>query len=137
MDTGRFRADGEECESRSEWFMRSTLQAGQVGPSETVGSIGTQVPALPEPVRFRQPGNGLHLAMDPRIPPDKQAFEFVVQGVRSTDSVHWRLDGDTLAWTTGARHRWQLVRGSHHLSATIWREKTKLAELGPVGFVVK
>jgi penicillin-binding protein 1C len=77
----------------------------------------TAVAALPikTPIRLRRPTHGLHLAYDPRIPAEAQAFEFHIQGVSETDQVSWKINGESV----------------------ISQGDRKIAELNQIRFLVK
>lgn len=114
----------EGCASQSEWFDPA------FPPAEP--SVSTESP----PIRLRRPTQGLHLAYDPRIPADKQAFEFAVQGTLAGDEIRWMINGETLV-THSPQHLWYVTRGKHKVSVEVWREGKKTAVDGPVTFLVK
>lgn len=111
--------------SREEWFM--------IPP--TPPSAAT--PQAPSTIRLRQPTDGLHLAIDPRLPREKQGFEFLLQGVDDDDRVEWSVDGRRIAIATGARYFWPLRRGEHSVSAVIRRDGRLIRHTESVDFQVK
>ena len=141
-DTGSAPDPGAGCARRDEYFLPGTGPSevatpnavGRLGRATTAGSA---VAAEPEIVRLRQPTPGLHLALDPRLPVEAQAFEFVLQGVAEADVVEWRIDGGSSQTRSGARYLWPLERGAHHVSAAVRRDGELLAEISEVEFLVK
>lgn len=115
----------QDCVMREEWFVPSTEPA--------VPYVATPVY---ETIAFLQPTPGLMLAMDPRLPPEHQAFELRLRGTEPGDRVDWTIDGDTYR-TTGGSLRWDLAKGTHRVQADVWRGSTRIARLDPFGFTVK
>jgi penicillin-binding protein 1C len=114
-----------ECLRRDEWFMPDSKEHAR------------EPAAAPRPsIRFRQPTQGLQLALDPRLPAAAQAFEFVVHGAATTDRVLWTIDGRDES-AVGATYRWLVARGEHRVSATVRREDAVVAALPEVTFSVK
>lgn len=97
-------ADGR-CDSRQEWFVPGKLPRPNV--------------AAADPVRIARPTGGLQLAMDPRIPDDREAFEFRLNLEEGIIGVDWYLDGRMAGHSDGPRHLWPLQRGEHRLQARI------------------
>ncbi|MCP4045563.1 MAG: penicillin-binding protein 1C [Gammaproteobacteria bacterium] len=98
-------SDGR-CAGREEWFLPGQLPAKYI---ETTG-----------PLRIRRPGNGLQLAMDPRIPNTREAFEFQLTHDEDILGVDWILNGHLIASTPSSNYLWPLQRGKHSLQARIW-----------------
>jgi len=85
---------------------------------------------------FLKPVNGLEMAMDPRIPDQDEAFEFVVLGADASELVEWSLDGKSLGTTRGGSYLWQVRAGIHLLSAIIHKtDGSKICDT--VRFLVK
>lgn len=105
IDTG-LPADAG-CEARDEWF----------APWMTPGAF----PDGDSRVRIRKPGPGLRLAMDPRIPDDNEAFEFLVQAPVTVTRVQWQVNGRPAGESAGSRFVWPLQRGEHRLRARVWQ----------------
>lgn len=120
--------DAQSCQPYSEWFVPGT--APEIVKSGTV--IMAQVN-----LKWVQPTPGLQLAMDPRIPDDHEAFEFVIEGVNETDQVEWMLNGKRIAKTRGGRYLWPVQRGTHQLSAEILNDDSSPVTLSKVRFTVK
>ena len=114
-----------DCVTREEWFVPGTEPA---------------VPAVSAPayeaIAFRQPTPGLLLAMDPRLPPEHQAFELRLDGAEPGDRVDWTIDGDPYR-TLGGSLLWSLARGTHEVGAEVWRGSQRIAALDSFGFTVK
>ncbi|MGR9072049.1 MAG: transglycosylase domain-containing protein [Gammaproteobacteria bacterium] len=89
------------------------------------------------PVRIRQPAPGLHLAVDPRLPMEQQAFEFIVQGAGSLDAVEWFVDRRSVAETQGGSYLWRLRRGRHSAYAVVTRGGDAPLRTETVDFRVK
>ncbi len=114
-----------DCVAREEWFVPGTEPAAPV----------VATPAY-EAIAFRQPTPGLLLAMDPRLPPEYQAFELRLDGAEAGDRVDWTIDGDPYR-TLGGSLLWRLTRGTHRVSAEVWRGSQRIAALNPFSFTVK
>ena len=126
-DTGQAAESDRSCLVRMEYFRPGNL------PNRRQGSE----PERGVEIRLAQPTPELHLAYDPRIPDSHQAFEFVLQGVRETDQVEWRVDGAEAVRASGARYLWPVTRGNHFVSASIWREGKQIAKIDRTPFLVK
>ncbi|MDE0371522.1 MAG: transglycosylase domain-containing protein [Rhodospirillales bacterium] len=114
-----------DCVIREEWFVPGTEPA-----------VPYVAPLATEAIAFLQPTPGLLLAVDPRLPPEHQAFEFRLGGTEPGDRVDWKIDGDPYR-TLGGRLLWSLTRGTHQVSAEVWRSSGRIAVLDPLGFTVK
>lgn len=110
---------------RSEYFMR-----GSAAPTPSPAVSRARIALL-------QPTAGLHLAIDPRVPREKQAFEFVLSGVEPSMQVEWLLDGALVARSAGGRHLWQITRGAHTLEAVVWLEQELVGRSERVEFLVR
>jgi penicillin-binding protein 1C len=124
-DTG-LAANGD-CSSRDEWFRQ--------------GKVPTRVqpPAYQSPgPSLRRPSDGLMLAMDPRIPDDLEAFEFMLEGLEEAHRIDWYVDGRLVQTGTNDTYLWQLKRGAHVAWARVWRQAEGPGELAPaVNFIVR
>ena len=123
-ESGALQREDETCSRYTEWFL----------PGTEPGTVLRLIP--PEPLRWRQPTNGLQLAADPRIPDDLEVFPFEIQGVAADAQVEWTLDGATLAQTTGGSYAWPVQPGTHRLHARIHTGET-MVEVPEIEFVVK
>ncbi|MBN1277186.1 MAG: transglycosylase domain-containing protein [Deltaproteobacteria bacterium] len=116
---------GGPCLKKTEWFIPGTENALEE-PEETRETIG-----------LRQPNNGLELALDPRIPAEEQAFEFLIEGVSNKDRVEWVVNGAAVAITSGGKYCWPLKKGRHRVKAASWRDGHKMPDTAEVVFFVK
>lgn len=124
-DTG-LKSDGH-CASLSEWFVPGT------GPE-----TNTPPPDRVKPVYLRQPGPGMELAMDPRIPDDREAFVFKLANLSDGTPVDWYVDGRLVGSTSTGEYLWELQPGKHWVKARLWPSDAKrFRETGKVRFVVK
>lgn len=121
VDTNQLKSDMQTCKSFTEWF-RSGTKPQQIKP------------ALP--IRLRRPAHGLHIAYDPRLPADSQAFEFYIQGISDAETVKWNVNGKEII-TKGGKYSWPLQKGAHLVLATVWRGKKQIAEIDKTVFFVK
>jgi penicillin-binding protein 1C len=71
------------------------------------------------PLNLVRPSEGLQIAYDPRIPRDKQAFEFVADGVPSGQTVQWLLNGQEIGQSGDGHFLWPVERGSYTLEAQV------------------
>ncbi|MGI9304433.1 MAG: transglycosylase domain-containing protein [Gammaproteobacteria bacterium] len=108
-DSGR--AANDLCASRSEWFTPGTAPTASDPARQQV-----------ERLRLRQPVEGLHLAMDPRIPDRLEAFALALPDTLAPHKVEWWVD-DIVYGATGngvTRYPWRLSRGRHTARARVW-----------------
>jgi len=117
--------DSEDCVKRSEWFI-----SGAVPNKKNAMSNNNSIKLI-------QPKDGLHLAVDPRIPDDHEVFEFIIDGVERESVVEWVLDKSDRIKTLSGRYLWPVRRGKHKLTATVWKEAHKVYETKEVVFYVK
>ncbi len=126
VSTHQIKKDGQTCKAYTEWFIPGTE------PRENTKNIARK--SLP--VRLRQPTQGLHMAYDPRLPRESQAFEFYIQGLPPDAKVIWSVDTQKII-TKGGRYMWPLQKGEHEVEATVWQGKKKIADIEKVKFLVK
>jgi penicillin-binding protein 1C len=117
--------DFENCIKRSEWFAQGSVL-------DEHNSVNKK-----KDIKLVQPKNGLHLAMDPRIPDDHEVFEFVLDGIENNAVVEWELNKSKRFKTHVGRYLWPLRRGMHTLSAVVWQENRKVYEAKEVTVYVK
>jgi penicillin-binding protein 1C len=124
-DTG-FQADGH-CASLSEWFVTGTEPVTITAPGQDL-----------KPIYMRHPTQGMQLAMDPRIPDDKEAFVFSLASLPQRTPVDWYVDDRRVAATTTGEYLWPLQRGVHSVRARIWWDGSRQFQDTPdVSFMVK
>jgi penicillin-binding protein 1C len=115
------------CVQRQEWYLPRAERAG----------LAAQAPARSEP-RIAQPLPGEMLAIDPRLPPSSQRFQFTLDANgRSVRRVVWQVDGKPLPESGEDTTSWVLVPGAHRVSAEVWVDGSDTAaHLGPIEFSV-
>jgi penicillin-binding protein 1C len=88
-------------------------------------------------IRILRPDNGLEMAFDPRIPPEKQAFEMRLSGMLESDEVEWVIDGVKSSKVNGSKFLWPTAKGKHTAEAIVWRNGEVIATTDRKSFVVK
>jgi penicillin-binding protein 1C len=117
------------CSQVTEWFSGS----GEAEDEE-------MTPLAPDrmQIEWLQPTNGLHLARDPRIPDDREAFRFALNAVPAGAEVRWFVDDIQIAKTTSAEYLWPLVAGPHRVRASIDLSDPKtVVQVEPITVFVK
>lgn len=115
-----------DCATRSEYFLADTEAEQKTAPVSTAPKI-----------TISRPANHLEMAVDPRIPSAKQAFEMRLSGAHENDEVEWTVGGKKYARTIGTRFLWPTEKGKHSVYATIWRSGEQLATTNTHHFQVK
>lgn len=77
-----------------------------------------------EQIYVSQPIPNLKLAIDPRIPSEKQAFAFKINGMKEGYSVDWNVDG--VLFKSDANLLWPIKKGKHVAHATVYNQKQQL-----------
>lgn len=122
------RTSCEACQWQSEWFHDQVkLENDQV----------QQIMPLSSQVRYKKPTPGLLMAIDPRVPREKQKFEFELDSLGQGNRVHWILNEKKVGETTTHRFGWILEEGEHNLEAIIYRDEKIVHKLPCVRFRVK
>lgn len=124
-DTG-LPADAS-CAARSEWFVATT---------EPVENRTYAELSEPPPLRLRHPSPNLHLAMDPRIPDEQEAFTLALNREVDNAQVEWLIDGEVVGENQAASFDWSLQVGQHEAQARVWQAEG-VQETPSVSFVVK
>ncbi len=124
-DTGEPGVTGRQCKSYTEWFVPGTEP-----------EAGSEIAETKLPIRLRRPTNGLHMAYDPRLPEESQAFEFFIQGVSPDATVEWNINGEEVV-TQGGQYLWSLQKGKHTVKATVSKGGRLIASIPEAGFLVK
>jgi penicillin-binding protein 1C len=115
--------DASRCYTRSEYFIPGT-EPGVAMAEEKLR------------LEIIKPTDGLQMAVDPRIPLDRQKLPFTLHGLQPQQTVEWILNGQDIA-TSGEKYLWPLSRGHFTLSAHVM-EAGKLVYATPeIGYVVK
>lgn len=102
-----------------------------IGPDTLAADHDVAVRSTPEPqtsvpqadkVRIFHPQDGLKLALDPRIPADRQAYSLEVPEQVKPVKIEWWLN-EQLEATTGpdvTRCVWPIKRGQYSVMARVW-----------------
>ncbi len=124
-----------QCPSMQEWF-RPGFEPGESCPLH--GSHQIIQAAEEQPPHLVMPTPGLHMAIDPRIPDQLEAFPMQIEGGRDIRKIEWLVDGKQVAVTGPGekRYLWPLIRGYHTVSATVWSGQ-KSWQTQNIGFTVK
>lgn len=101
------RPADEDCEARDEWFVPGT------------GPMASEAPLA---IRIRKPSNGLMLAMDPRIPDDREYFQFALTAIPNLGKVRWFVDDQPISVTSKPTYNWKLSRGNFRVRAEVFLE---------------
>lgn len=117
--------DGTPCFKKTEYFMPNT---DYISPKSEEKKE--------EILKITRPSEGLNIAYDPRIPPEKQAFKFYISGIKDGAKISWYLDDAQIAETAEPFYLWQIARGKHQLHAIIINGDESTV-LDKVSFVVK
>lgn len=115
---------GEQCPRITEIFVPGTAPVEVCrghGKGNEQPLLKNESPQKAE-LRLVQPTSGLHLALDPRIPAELQAFAFQIPGNVEPLKTDWIIDGE-VAGQTGRGLRqflWRITRGTHVAYARVW-----------------
>ncbi len=124
IDTGLPASGG--CGSRDEWF----LPGKYTSMAETSGREG--------PIRIHKPTPNLHMAMDPRIPDEKEAFQFEVNQTAGLEKVEWYINGRHVGTARDHRYRWPLEKGRFEAYAMVWlKGRRQPLATNAVSYIVK
>ncbi len=115
----------KDCFSRTEYFIPGTE------PDDEEHAFP------PRSMTLIRPTEGLHIAYDPRLPPDAQAFECVADGIAAGHKVKWVLNGTPVAVTEAGHFLWPVRRGHHTLLAQETSDGKKILSSDVVHFNVK
>jgi penicillin-binding protein 1C len=118
LDQVRVRFADEIEPEREEWFLPGTA----VERVEPAGDADSRP-------RIVYPAEGLVLALDPDIPPERQRVAFLARPARA--DLRWKLDGELVG--EAARTLWKPRPGRHRLRLE-WGDGEDAQE---IGFVVK
>jgi len=122
--------DPARCTMRSEWFMPHA--------AETISAEAVHGAAAKTQFDIVQPTEGLHMAIDPRVPMDMQQFSFRLSGLGEGQAVEWFLNGESLGAASASPARlWMLRRGQHKLRARVVADGAEIFSSPEVSYVVK
>jgi len=108
--------DNPNCPSRTEYFI-----ANNQTDNKKLEYVQNQA------IKICRPAKNLEMAIDPRVPRDKQVFEMAVSGILEDDQVEWIIDDKQYPLVTGNKFIWTTEKGSHKVTAKIWRDGKILA----------
>lgn len=121
-DTGLV-ADND-CPSRPEWFAPGRLP--QPAAAEA-----------PSPPRIQQPSWELQLALDPRLPLDRQYYAFQLSRLPPGARVEWLVNGDLVGSGNSGSLLWPLQRGWYEVQAQIVHADGVIERTAAVPFQVR
>ena len=128
------------CPSMHEWFLPGTAPAQWCPLHQTQAQPIRVVPDLTQPVQLLQPTPGLRLALDPRIPDDREAFPLLLPKKIRPVKTRWLIDGRLIGETAAGTRQflWPVARGAHTAQAHIWIAERSHPLITPeVAFLVK
>lgn len=131
---------GASCPKVSEYFISGTEPSGLCTIHRNTGSVKTVNSNDSTHYSLMQPTEGLYLAIDPRIPEDKEFFPFTIDKdfVREPESVTWYLNGKEISVTKGFEpYNWKPVRGEYRLYAKVKVGGQREFKTEEVSFFVK
>ena len=158
VKSGLLKLAHQSCESYQELFAIDSLKRtaaeddvmAATHNSMLMFSTDKQInPKPPKPMMIAQPTPGLHMAFDPRVPSQQQAYRFMLDGVQEDDRVDWVIDSVNTTSTTsasiqrivkkarGASMLWPIQRGKWLVTASVYRDDQVLAQLPAIEFTVK
>lgn len=119
--------DLSRCYNRSEWFMPDHL------PAPDVATV-----VKPKGYEIVKPTEGLQMAIDPRMPMDRQRLAFTLSGLKAGQAAEWILNGESLgAPTAASEFLWPLARGRHKLAVRIYEDGKAVYRSPDIGYLVK
>ncbi len=113
------------CRHFTEYFINTTSTNDKADTTDEVKRI-----------QIVKPSYGLEIAIDPRIPREKQAFEMIVSNVDDTDEVEWIINNNHKK-IIGSKFLWPLETGKHTVQATVRRNNIVMKETPELYFIVK
>ncbi len=133
------------CPVTGEWFRPQNVPTEPCRHGHVTRSLADdgELPAARASageVYLSQPTPGLHLATDPRIPDELEAFAMEIASDRPPRQVDWFVDDTQIGVTRGNDHRmpWPLSRGDHVARARVWfDDAAEPVETSQVRFLVK
>lgn len=110
----------QQCPRVEELFIAHTAPARVCAGHHAAISPEEQGQDAANRVEIALPTPGLHLALDPRIPDDREAFAFELSSRVPLAEVEWIVDDQVTKRYQGdvRRHIWSLQRGRHTVRAT-------------------
>lgn len=119
--------DLSRCYTRSEWFLPDHA------PARDVATV-----VHPEGYEVVKPTDGLQMAIDPRIPMDRQKLAFTLSGLKAGQQVEWILNGQSLGAPEAlSEYLWPLARGRHNLSVKVYEAGATVYRSPEISYLVK
>ena len=91
-------------------------------------------------IHMAQPVQGLHLALDPRIPDELERFRFIIKSTHPVKRIDWFLDNILLSTTGPDTHQypWKPIRGRHNAYAGVTlKDNDRFYQTSTISFLVK
>lgn len=131
---------GPYCPKMHEWFLPGTEPKEKCTVSHEAAVRA--VPNHPlNQINLELPTPGLQLALDPRIPDEREAFPLLLPEDIETERTEWLMDGSVIGRTGPGERRllWQVQRGQHTAQARVWVKSGGSAPVitEPVNFEVR
>ncbi len=127
----------ESCPDMSEWFIGDNIPHAHCTHHQPVDAK-PEAPSFA--LRLKLPTPGLHLARDPRIPDELEAFPFEVESSHPAARTEWLVD-EHMVGVTGrgvSQFPWALVHGPHTVRARVYYdEQLSPVETAAVNYYVK
>lgn len=112
--------------SMVEWFRAGHAPKERCTLNHDASAVATQSKTRRD-MRLLQPTPGLQMAMDPRIPDNKERFPMRLSQPVPGGRIEWIIDGKRVATTRGddPQYLWPLARGAHTAQARVWLPQAK------------
>ncbi|HYD17604.1 MAG TPA: penicillin-binding transpeptidase domain-containing protein, partial [Patescibacteria group bacterium] len=114
--------DAGRCYTRSEYFIDGGVPDARL----------SQAPRF----EIVKPTAGLRMALDPRIPRERQKIPFTMRGLQPGQSVEWILNGQSIG-TSGEKYLWPLSRGKFTLAARVMQDGRLVHETPVIDYSVR
>lgn len=125
-DTGKIPGNG--CAIINEYFIPGTA------PLETCGN---SYQIKDNKIYVISPTPNLHMAVNPRIPEENEAFRFELSDIPDNTFVKWYVDGKQTAATETASYLWPMKKGRHNVFAEVIGLTNETLVTDTVYFTVK
>lgn len=128
------------CPSMHEWFPHGTTPSQRCPLHQPQAQLVRSAPDLIRPAQLLQPTPGLQLALDPRIPDDREAFPLLLPKQLRPVKTLWLIDGRPVGETAAGTRKflWPVARGAHTAQAHVWIAERSQPLITPeVAFLVK
>lgn len=125
---------GKHCPVMDEWFNPKVvpLDTCSENHKDELANVETDRPSIMVPTA------GLQIAMDPRIPDEKEALALQLRDKQGLLSTRWFVDNELFAETKKTSLPWKLQKGQHSVWAeALYKNSGEFVETEPINFVVK